>query len=354
MLRQRDTHTSTLDDSEPGSRPSEVRERALAKRRPEIGVWLHRYALVGAWIIVVAIFGIAEPSTFLTGADFSAIFSSQAVLLVLTLGLLIPAIAGDYDLSIAFTLNLSAMIVAILNVNYHWPIGLAVLVALSVGACIGAINGAIVTYFGLSPFIITLGTGTFIGGVTLWISNSNTITGVSQSLVNATFATHVFGISLSFYYAIGLGLIMWYVFDLTSLGRRLLIVGTGRKVARLSGLRVSRIRFGALVASGVVSALAGVIYAGTQGGADPSSGSQLLLPAFAAAFLGATAIQPGRFNPPGAIVAVYFLVTGITGLQLLGVQTFVQSLFYGGAFVVAVVLSRIGSRRSGQAADEDA
>ena len=67
--------------------------------------------------------------------------------------------------------------------------------------------------------------------------------------------------------------------------------------------------------------------------------------AFAAAFLGATAIFPGRFNPAGTLIAVYFLVSGITGLQLLGVQNFVQQLFYGGALVVAVTLSQFARRR---------
>jgi ribose transport system permease protein len=71
----------------------------------------------------------------------------------------------------------------------------------------------------------------------------------------------------------------------------------------------------------------------------------LLLPAFAAAFLGATTIYPGRFNPLGALAAVFFLVTGITGFQLLGAQSFVQELFYGGALVVAVALSQLARKR---------
>jgi ribose transport system permease protein len=129
-------------------------------------------------------------------------------------------------------------------------------------------------------------------------------------------------------------------------GRRLLFVGRGRSVARLSGIHVARLRWGALVVSGLISAFAGVLYAGTLGSADPTSGLSFLLPAFAAAFLGATTIMPGRFNPLGSIAAVYFLVTGITGLQLLGVQTFVQQLFYGGALVLAVALSQLARRRS--------
>jgi ribose transport system permease protein len=105
------------------------------------------------------------------------------------------------------------------------------------------------------------------------------------------------------------------------------------------------VRSGALIASGVISALGGVIYAGTTGAADPTSGTQLLLPAFAAVFLGATTIVPGRFNPVGSLVAVYFLVTGITGFQLLGAQSYVQSLFYGGALVIAVALSQLARKR---------
>jgi ribose transport system permease protein len=108
------------------------------------------------------------------------------------------------------------------------------------------------------------------------------------------------------------------------------------------------VRWGCLIASAVISAVAGILYAGTTGAADPVSGTTFLLPAFAAAFLGSTSIVPGRFNPWGTVVAVYFLVTGITGLSLLGVQTFVQSLFYGGALVLAVTLSQISRRSEAQ------
>jgi len=198
---------------------------------------------------------------------------------------------------------------------------------------------------GADSLIVTLGTSTFIAGVVLWISDSQTITGVSEGLTTWVVDKRLFSIPLEFYYALGIGVIMFYVFEFTPLGRRLLFVGRGRSVARLSGLRVGRLRWGAMVASGVISAFGGVLYAGTIGAADPTSALAFLLPAFAAAFLGATSIQPGRFNPFGAIVAVYFLVTGITGLQLLGAQSYVQNLFYGGAVVLAVALSQLARRR---------
>jgi len=301
--------------------------------------------LVIAWVAVILLFGVLRPTEFLTTANLANILGSQAVIAVLTLGLLIPFTTGDFDLSIASVLTLSAMLTAILNVNAHWPIVLAIMAAVLAGTLIGAFNGLLTTWLGIDPFIVTLGSGTIANGVTLWISNSNTISGLSPNLVNLVVGDHLLGIPLEFYYGLALCVIIWLVFEFTRAGRLLLIVGQGRAVARLSGIRVNRVRVLALTGSGFVAAWAGVLYAGTSGAADPTSGTQLLLPAFAGAFLGATTIKPGRFNAWGSLIAVYFLVTGVSGLQMLGVEAYVQDLFYGGALVVAVGLSQLSRRR---------
>jgi ribose transport system permease protein len=306
---------------------------------------VERNGLLVAWAAVAVLFGLLEPDTFLTTANAETIFGSQAVLVVLTLALLVPLTAGDYDLSVASVLTLSSMVVAVLNVEEGWSIGLAVLVALLVAATAGAVNGALVVLLGAESLIVTLGTGTVMSGIALWISDSNTIGGISEALVDPVSSWELLGLPLAFYYGLGLCAALWYVLDLTALGRRVLFVGRGRTVARLSGVRVERVRWGALVASAAISGVAGVLYAGTTGAADPSSGASFLLPAFAAAFLGATAIAPGRFNVWGSFVAVYFLVTGVTGLQLLGAESFVQQLFYGGALIVAVAISALARRR---------
>jgi ribose transport system permease protein len=307
--------------------------------------FVQRIALPLAWVVIIIGFGIASPDVFLTAANFQTMLGSQAVLLVLTLALIVPLTAGDYDLSVAGVLTLSSMTIAVLNVQLHWPIGLAVLAAIVVGALVGLINGCLMIYFGIESLIVTLGMGTLLSGITLWVSDSATISGVSKILVDAVITTKFLGVSMAFYYGLLLCAIIWYVFEYTSIGRRLLFVGRGRSVSKLSGVNVSRVRIGSLVTSGTLAALAGVIYSGTTGGADPSSGTSFLLPAFAAAFLGATSVMPGRFNPWGALIAVYFLVTGITGLQILGAQSFVQQLFYGGALLCAVALSQLARGR---------
>jgi ribose transport system permease protein len=322
-------------------------EQGTPKRQRLWSQVISRYGLLIAWAAVSVFFSVLPQTSevFPTIDNFATILGSQAVIAVLTLALVVPLTAGDYDLSVAFTLTLSSMIIAVLNVDHGWPILPAVLLALVVGAVIGVVNAATILFFRIDSLIVTLGTGTFIGGIVLWMSNSNTISGISPGLVDWVIVKRIVQVPIAFYYVLVLALVMWYVFELTPLGRRMLFVGRGRNVARLSGVNVERVRLGGFVASGVISAFGGVIYAGTTGAADPTSGTQLLLPAFAAAFLGATTIYPGRFNPLGALAAVFFLVTGITGFQLLGAQSYVQQLFYGGALVLAVALSQLARKR---------
>ena len=176
------------------------------------------YGLVVAWLAVIVLFGILKPHVFLTQANAANILGSQAVIAVLTLGVLIPMTTGDFDLSVASNLTLSAMIVAVLNVNEGWPIAAAIVAALAVGAAIGVLNGLLTTWLGIDPFIVTLGIGTFANGVTLWISSDNTVSGVSSSLVTAVVGTHLFSVPIEFYYALALCFVIWWIFEYTRTG----------------------------------------------------------------------------------------------------------------------------------------
>ena len=304
-----------------------------------------RFGLVVVWLIFIAFFGAMRPETFLTWSNFSSIFGSEAVLVIVTLGLIIPLTAGDFDLSIAQVLTLVSMSVAIMDARMGLPLAAVLPIALSIGILVGLINGVITLYFRVHSLIVTLGVGTFLHGITLWISNSQTISGVSFALMNWVIIQRIFGIPIAFYYAIGFALLIWYMLSYTAFGQQLLFTGRGREVGRLTGVSVGRVRLTAFMMSGLLGAVAGILYTGTTGSANPSSGTALLLPAFAAAFLGATCINPGRFNPWGSVIAVYFLVTGINGFAVLGFRTFVQDLFYGGALVLAVMVSQIVSGR---------
>ncbi|SDO62713.1 ribose transport system permease protein [Lutimaribacter pacificus] len=314
-------------------------------QKSDLAYQLERFGLVIVWVAFIALFGALRPDTFLTWSNFSTIFGSEAVLVIVTLGLMIPLTAGDFDLSIAQTLTLVSMATAILDARMDLPLALVLPLGLAIGAFIGLINGAITLYFRVHSLIVTLGVGTFLHGITLWIGNSQTISGVSPVLMEWVIIQRVMGIPVAFYYAIALAFLIWYMLSYTAFGQHLLFTGRGREVGRLTGVAVGKVRLTAFVLSGVLGAFAGILYTGTTGSANPSSGTFLLLPAFAAAFLGATCIRPGRFNPWGSVIAVYFLVTGINGLSVLGFRTFVQDLFYGGALVLAVMVSQLVSGR---------
>lgn len=336
MTRTSNSEPATTDaGAEPGRSAGAAVARSLAQR----------FSIVIALIVVIVVFGVLRPGTFLQASTLQGILGSQAVLVVLTCALLIPLTAGDYDLSVAGVLMTSQMMIGVLNAQHHMNIWLVIVLCLVAGAVIGFLNGWFVLLFGVDPFIVTLGTGTILSGVVLWMGDSTTISGISSGLTDWVIVNRFLGVPLAFWYGLVITAGLWYFLEYTAAGRRLLFVGRGRAVSRLSGLRVTRIRWGALVASATLASLAGILYAGTTGAADPVSGNAFLLPTFAAAFLGSTAILPGKFNSWGSFIAVYFLVAGTTGLTMLGAQSYVTDLFYGGALVVAVCASRYSRRK---------
>jgi ribose transport system permease protein len=314
--------------------------------------FVERYAIIGIWILLIAGFAIIDNSVygssrFLSWNNFATMFGTQGVLVLLTLGLLLPLTAGDFDLSIAATMTLASLVAAILISAHGTTTPLAVLAGLAVGVVIGAANAFFVLYFRIHSLIVTLGMATLIVGIAKWISGSRTISifGANPTLIEWVNQTRFLNVSMSFWYALMVCVAMWYFLEYTTQGRKLLFVGRAREVARLAGIRVDAVRAWAFIGSGFIAALAGILAVGVNGSADPSSRIGLLLPAFAAAFLGATSIVPGRFNPWGSFIGVFLLATGISGLQIFGIPNLVQDLFYGGGLIVAVAASQLVRRR---------
>jgi ribose transport system permease protein len=306
----------------------------------------NRYGVVIVLLAIPVFFSIYRPAAYFTTGNFQTILSTQAVLVFLTLGLTAPLVADEFDLSIGAQLGFSATLLAVLTVNDHVPLGLAILACLGSGLVLGAVNSAVVVKMGVNSFITTLGTGTVLLGLTLEISGSTIISGVPTALVSAVSGTHILGLSLSVYYAFALAAVLWYVYEHTPLGRYMYFTGFGREAARLSGVRVDSIRIGALVFSAVIATVAGILEVGSLGGADPTAGNNFLLPAFAGAFLGATTIKVGRFNAWGSLIAVYLLQSGITGLEIVGLSGWVDQVFNGVALVLAVMFATFAARKA--------
>ena len=327
--------------------PAPPESPAPTARRGHAGLFAARFAVVGVWLALIAVYGILAPDTFLTTGTFQTIFGSQLALVFLTAALLCTICVGEFvDLSVASVLGLSATLLPVLVVDHGWDVWAASLAAVAAGGLMGAVNGFLVVRAGVNTIVVTLGMGTLLLGVALWLTNLTAKSGLPREFGEVSLY-RVAGLPLGFYWGLGIMLVLAYVLAFTPLGRSIRFVGANREVSRLAGVRVDRIRFGAFVTAGLVCGLGGVLPAAAVGGFDPTTSQSYLLPTFAATFLGTAVLQPGRFNPLGTLIAVYFLATGILGLNLLGYTGWVTSVFYGGVLVVAVTVSSLLHRSAG-------
>jgi ribose transport system permease protein len=305
-----------------------------------------RYAVVAVWAAMIAVYAAAEPGLFFRVPTFQTIFSSQQPLVFMTMALLCTVCVGEFvDLSVPAVFGFSATILPVLVVNHGWGVWPAAVVAVLAALAVGAVNGFLVVVVGVNTIVVTLGMSTFLEGISLWMSDLNTVSGLPSGLSKIALAS-VGGLPVSFYYGVVLVIGFAYLLAFTPLGRHMRFVGASREVSRLSGVRVNRIRFGSFVAASALCGVGAVITVAALGGYNPTTSDSFLLPTFAAVFLGTAIIEPGRFNPIGTFIGIYFLETGILGLQLLGLQAWVSPVFYGGVLVLAVTISTLLRRRT--------
>ena len=340
---------TALSEAPPGVPPSPpARTRRLtATTWEDLG---KRFGVVGVWLLLIIIFGALKPSEFLTLSNFQTMFDSQAVLLVLSLAFVVSLISGDFDLSVAGVFSMDLVIIGLMNMQDHINPLYAFAVVIGVSLFVGVAQAFLIVKLGLSSFVVTLGTGTAFMGIAYGIDQQS-LSGVSHDY--GAFMTYpLLGFQVSFWLAVVLVAVLWYVYGYTPLGLRLFFVGASRNVARLAGIDVGRLRAGSLIAGSLMAAGAAILTAGYLQEADPTVASNFLLPAVSGALLGTTCIWPGRPSPGGTFVATYFLVTGYTGLEELGFSGWVQQVFYGVALVAAVGVSSFAARKSGAQAAE--
>jgi ribose transport system permease protein len=327
----------------------------LRSRRAPISLGLDRFSGVYLLVIFIIIFGIWTPKLFLTQSTLHSIASQQAVTAILAMAVLVPLACGAYDLSVGANVNLSTILVVVLQTKDHWSIAPAVLLCVVVGVVIGVVNGFIVVGLKVNSFIATLGTATVLTAVMTIVSGGvQPSPPTSTSWVNLT-QTTVGGFQIIVLYMLVIAVILWWFLDHTPAGRYLYAIGSDVNAARLSGLRIGKWTRTSLIISGGLSAVAGVLYA-SQTGPALSFGQALLLPAFAAAFLGSTQFKPGRFNVWGTLLAIYVLATGVQGLEYVTSVQWFNDMFNGTALILAVAFAvwrQSATKRPGRGEDPD-
>jgi ribose transport system permease protein len=320
---------------------------ALAPERPSIGRLLNlgRYSGVYLLAILIVVFTIWVKD-FGTLTNFRVVASGQAIAGILTLGLVVSLISGVFDISIAANMSFAISLVGWLQGTVHLNPAEAVILTLLCGALVGAINAFIITILRVDSIVGTLGMSAILTAAAFMLVDGKTILyGISPSFTKLGTGRWL-SLPRPVFYLAAVAILLWFALEHTPWGRYLRAAGSNPVATRLSGIKVVRLQWTALIVSGTLGALAGVVLTMQLGAASFNAGAPYLLPAFAAAFLGATLIQPGRFNVLGTIVALYLLAVAVKGLQLRYPSVpWLAEFIQGVTLIVAVALSAHATRR---------
>jgi ribose transport system permease protein len=305
-----------------------------------------RFSGLFLWALFIVIFALWVPDTFLTKGTGQSIAETQAVTGLAALGVVCAMAAGAFDLSFAGVLGLSSTIGSSLMARSDVAPALAIVVCLALGLGVGLVNGLLVTKLHVPSVVATLGMSSLLLAADNKITNGEYIDGVPPSFGDLA-AHRPLGVPIAAIFLFVAALAVWALLEHSRPGRRLYATGMNPDAARLSGVRTSRFTILSLMLSSGFAAVAGLVLLAQVGSGTPNVGQGYLLPVFAAVFLGATQVRPGRFNVWGTILAIYLLATGVQGLQLAGGQYWVNDAFNGAALLIAVAFAELAGRRRG-------
>jgi erythritol transport system permease protein len=326
---------------------------------------LFRLRAVIVLVLLTAAFAIASPA-FLTGSNLTILVKHVAINAILAVGMTFVILSGGIDLSVGSIAGLagivagglihSGLVLRSIGVVVYFHTWLVILIAILVGAVVGVINGALIAYLRVAPFIATLGTLYVARGSALLISNGATFPNLAgkPDLGNTGFlwlgSGSVLGLPVAIWLMLlfaGAGILLA---ERTPFGRRVYSVGGNERAAELSGVRVSRIKLAVYVISGVCSAAVGLIIAAQLASAHPATGETFELNAIAAVVLGGTSLMGGRGSVANTIIGAFVIGVLADGLILLGVSQFWQIVIKGLVIVLAVILDQVQQRYSRRAA----
>jgi ribose transport system permease protein len=296
-----------------------------------------------AFALICAAFSIAAPEAFASTANVVNLLQQMTTLAVVAVAATVVMIVGEFDLSLGFTASLAA-VAAFVLMGAGAPVAVAVAAGLAAGAAAGLANGILVARFAVPSFVATLATGTILSGLAYWASGGASLFSGVPDGFKALGRGDLLGLPVLAWWMAAVLLAAAVVLSRTRFGRRLHVIGANREAARLTGLPVARDVVLAFVVAGLLAALAGLLLAARLGSVQHTMGEALLLPAYAAAFLGTTTSRTGTANIAGTLLGVAIAGVLVNGLTILGAEPFVQKMVTGGVIIAAVLTRQLGAR----------
>ncbi|WP_426768322.1 ABC transporter permease [Erwinia aphidicola] len=291
-------------------------------------------------VVVLALFSLTLGGRFFSNGNFQSIASQLPVLGLLALGMAVTMLTGGINLSIIASANACSLVMAALIVAHPeqplW-LGLALLAGLLTAVAIGVLNGVLIAVVGVSPILATLGTMTLIAGLNILLSNGAVISGfppLIQMLGNGDIA----GIPLSLLIFMLVAALVWLLLERTTLGRSILLIGSNEKATRFSGVNTTRVIITVYVLSALMSWGAALLMMSMFNSAKAGYGESWLLVTILASVLGGINPDGGFGRIPGLVLALIVLQMIESGLNLLGVSSYLTMALWGGVLILFIAL----------------
>lgn len=324
-------------------RPNRGRDSELAKSRKRRGArdFLQVAGILPILVLICILFSVLTPN-FPTVGNAVNILRQASINIVLATGMTFVILTGGIDLSVGSVLGVSAVVAVLVSLlpALGWA---AIPAALLAGLLLGLVNGALIAFLDLPPFIVTLGTLTALRGAAYLVANGTTV--INRNLNFAWMGNEYLG---PFPWLVVLALLTvlasWFILRRTVLGVQIYAVGGNQRAARLTGIKVNRVLLFVYGVSGLLAGLAGIMSASRLYSATGMLGNGYELDAIAAVILGGTSFTGGIGTIPGTLLGALIIAVLNNGLTLLNMSYFWQLVVKGLVIIVAVTIDRLRRR----------
>ncbi|MDX3926206.1 MAG: ABC transporter permease [Shinella sp.] len=298
--------------------------------------WLLRYSTLFALMLLFAGFALTV-DRFLTTSNLLNIVQQISMLTIVGAGLTFGFAAREMDLSVGYMVGLSGILVPLMLIS-GVSLPLALLGGIGAGLLVGAVNSALVTLIGVPSLIATLATGSILYGINFLTTGGRAIYGGLPDTYLWFGQGRLFGVPVLAYAMALFVVLAWFVMERTIFGRYIYAVGGNLKAAELSGVNGRFYRAAALIVCSVFAAVAGALLAARLGSGQPNAGERYLLDGLATVFIGMTMFRPGTATVTGTFFGALFIGVINNGLNLIGMDTYIQSIVKGLIILVAVAI----------------
>ncbi|KGQ71569.1 sugar ABC transporter permease [Chelonobacter oris] len=290
-------------------------------------------------LLIVLSFSILIPDVFWSLNNFQSIASQMPILGVLTLSMAITMLTGGINLSIIATMNSCSLVMAFYLMNNPSSLFIAVLLGLITAILIGLINGILIAVIRVSPILATLGTMTLLNGLNILLSKGSAISNFSETILILNSGTWL-GIPFPLIIFILLSFLLWVIFDKTTLGKSIYFIGNNEKATYFSGINTQKVLILVYIISSVLCVAAALLMMSKLNSAKSSYGDSYLLTAILATVLGGVNPDGGKGKLVGILMALVLLQTLESGLNIIGVSSYITMALWGGLLILFIFLQK--------------